>query len=222
MAGRGRGGGVTPDRVVSLLKQAVANTSQVEVAKATGLTRLTVQRYIKGIGEPSQSTLEKIADYFEVTISWLRGEDSDTQALSYDELSGILCTRGLGVPLEIAYRITKKVMEVLEKKGIVLPETDSPERLNYINEIKKHVKRECGVFLGVHRNDGEDVYQEVKNIVEPRDSSQTKNTTNFIFDTEFAEFKKMVKRLIANASAEEKKKIADEMIVCMRDLIASQ
>lgn len=71
--GRGRGGGKTPEKLVMLLTEAVAKSSQASVAVATGLTRLTVQRYLKGIGEPSQATLEKLADYFEVSVAELRG-----------------------------------------------------------------------------------------------------------------------------------------------------
>jgi transcriptional regulator with XRE-family HTH domain len=72
MTGRGRGGGKTPERVVNLLKAAVEKSSQASVAEATGLTRLTVQRYIKGIGEPSNATLEKLSKYFGVPVPWLR------------------------------------------------------------------------------------------------------------------------------------------------------
>lgn len=71
---RGRGGGVTPRRVVFLLADAVSKSSQSQVAKATGLTRLTVQRYLKGIGEPSRDTLEKLGRYFNKSLPWLLGQ----------------------------------------------------------------------------------------------------------------------------------------------------
>ena len=72
MAARGRGGGKTPEMVIALLKEAVARSSQSAVAKGAGLTRLTVQRYLKGKGEPSSDTLQKLADYFNVPKGWLR------------------------------------------------------------------------------------------------------------------------------------------------------
>jgi|GEM_PF-3031272 len=75
MVARGRGGGKTPERVVASLQEEVRKTSQAATARATGLTLQTVQRYIKGIGEPSQATLEKLAEYFGVSVSWLRGEE---------------------------------------------------------------------------------------------------------------------------------------------------
>lgn len=73
MVARGRGGGKTPEKVMCLLQEEVSKTSQAATARATGLTLQTVQRYIKGIGEPSQATLEKLAAYFRVSVAWLRG-----------------------------------------------------------------------------------------------------------------------------------------------------
>ena len=67
-------GGKTPDRVVKLLKQAVEGSSQSAVARNTGLRLYSIQRYLKGIGEPSQATIEKLADYFDVSVTELRGE----------------------------------------------------------------------------------------------------------------------------------------------------
>lgn len=80
MAAKGRGGGKTPERVVALLQEEVAKSSQAATSRATGLTLQTVQRYIKGIGEPSQATLEKLAVYFKKPVWWLRG--GNTGALS--------------------------------------------------------------------------------------------------------------------------------------------
>lgn len=65
----GRCGGKTPERVVVLIQEAVSKSSQVSVANATGLTRLTVQRYLKGVGEPSIETLQKLANYFNETFT---------------------------------------------------------------------------------------------------------------------------------------------------------
>jgi transcriptional regulator with XRE-family HTH domain len=77
MAARGRGGGKTPERIVKLICDAVAESSQAQVAKDTGQTRLTIQRYMKGIGEPSQATLEKLSAYFKRPVEWLRGSTKE-------------------------------------------------------------------------------------------------------------------------------------------------
>lgn len=65
----------TPERVVELLNKAVKETSQSAVAREAGITQPAVHRYMKGIGEPSQATLEKLAAYFGVSVPWLRGYD---------------------------------------------------------------------------------------------------------------------------------------------------
>lgn len=73
MAAQGRGGGKTPAKIVELINKAVKESSQVIVATAVGITRLTVQNYMKGRGEPTAATLEKLADYFKVPVWELRG-----------------------------------------------------------------------------------------------------------------------------------------------------
>lgn len=65
--------GITYPRVVELLQESVAQKGQRAVARESGLALLSVQRYLKGIGEPTTATLQKLADYFGVTVAWLRG-----------------------------------------------------------------------------------------------------------------------------------------------------
>lgn len=77
MCARLVGGGVTPERVIQLLKDEVARTSQAATARATGLTLRGVQNYLKGIGEPTTATVQKLANYFGVSVAWLRGESDD-------------------------------------------------------------------------------------------------------------------------------------------------
>jgi DNA-binding phage protein len=72
MAVKGRGGGKTPEMVVQILTEKVAEFGQSVVARETGLTRLTIRRYLKGIGEPSKDTLRKLAGYFDVLWDFTR------------------------------------------------------------------------------------------------------------------------------------------------------
>jgi transcriptional regulator with XRE-family HTH domain len=74
IVGKGRGGGKTPDRVVELIRNAVAEKSQSAVARESGLTLLTVQRYLKGVGEPTHETLRKLSVYFDTPVWELRGD----------------------------------------------------------------------------------------------------------------------------------------------------
>lgn len=66
---QGRGGGKTPEKVIELLTSEVKRTSQATTAKSIGLTRLALQRYLKGIGEPTNQSLHLIAKYFETSFT---------------------------------------------------------------------------------------------------------------------------------------------------------
>jgi len=59
-----------------MLIEAVAKSSQAKVAEKSGLTRQTVQRYIQGIGEPSSKILQKLSDYFGVSVWYLLGSSA--------------------------------------------------------------------------------------------------------------------------------------------------
>jgi transcriptional regulator with XRE-family HTH domain len=79
----------TPHRVVELLKQAVEKKGQSGVSRETGLTQPAIHRYLKGIGEPSTKTLQKLADYFGVSVGFLRGEEPIIDRLTYDLTAAI-------------------------------------------------------------------------------------------------------------------------------------
>lgn len=48
--------------------------SQGDLAKATGLTRQAISNYERGDREPKNETLDKLADYFNVSVSYIRGD----------------------------------------------------------------------------------------------------------------------------------------------------
>ena len=75
MVAMGRGGGKTPERIVQLISGEVAKIGQNATSRAIGIPLFSLQKYLKGIAEPTQATFEKLAGYFETTVSWLRGED---------------------------------------------------------------------------------------------------------------------------------------------------
>jgi transcriptional regulator with XRE-family HTH domain len=91
MSPKGRGGGKTPARVTELIIGAVSASSFKAVSLATGLGVSVLSRYSKGVGEPTQDTLEKLAKYFGVTVSELRGQSmyvgSDDAAKCIDQMS---------------------------------------------------------------------------------------------------------------------------------------
>ncbi len=84
--GSGRKAGTPPPRLVELLRGAVNKSSQAAVSSGSGVSRLVIQRYLRGIGEPSYLTLQKFATYFGVTISYLRGDQDVSVGFSAEEL----------------------------------------------------------------------------------------------------------------------------------------
>lgn len=71
---RGEGGGKTPERVVELLKKAIAKKGLSEVSAGTGLTITTVSVLAAGQGEVSSGTLQQLSRYFRKSVAWLKNE----------------------------------------------------------------------------------------------------------------------------------------------------
>lgn len=72
MAVKGKGGGKTPERVVELVHTALSKKCLGAVSRESGLAVSSLRRYSQGLGEPSGSSLHKLADYFGVTVEWLQ------------------------------------------------------------------------------------------------------------------------------------------------------
>jgi len=53
------------------------NVTQREVAEFLGITVPAYQRYELGLREPSISTLNKLADYYDVSVDYLLGRKND-------------------------------------------------------------------------------------------------------------------------------------------------
>lgn len=100
----------TYPRVTELLKEAVAEKGQKTVESETGINQSAISRYLNGVGEPTQATLEKLARYFGVSVAHLRGEDK-----------------------EIAATIAALVLSRLEKDGLTITE-------KIINSVQKDVQ----------------------------------------------------------------------------------
>jgi len=64
----------TPERVIELLKAEIpAKISLNQFCKKTRINSNSVDRYMAGVTEPTQGSLEKLAAYFGVSVAWLRG-----------------------------------------------------------------------------------------------------------------------------------------------------
>lgn len=76
---KGRGNSKTPGKLVELINAAISAKSIRSVSKDTGIGMAAISRYAKGIGEPTQASLEKLAKYFGVAVAFLRDDECLTK-----------------------------------------------------------------------------------------------------------------------------------------------
>lgn len=89
---------ITAKKLNILLQE--RNLTQAEVAKSIGVSPQTFNTWCKGIALPRMGKLEKIADYFNVPLSYMIEptvdyyksiDDLDQQLTLTDKLQGVLC-----------------------------------------------------------------------------------------------------------------------------------
>lgn len=74
----------TYPRVIELLKQDIASGETLRgIVRKTGLNSNTVANYLEGMTEPTQGTLIKLAQAYNVSVAWLRGDSDDATAPQY-------------------------------------------------------------------------------------------------------------------------------------------
>jgi len=117
---KGKGSGKTPDRVTELLKKAVERKSQIAVSRETGIPLFSIQKYLKGIAEPTTATLEKLAAWSMRPVAWLRGGSNDGGAY-----------RG-----EAVESLVKRAYELIEIEQLV------PERLKKCVHVCIFIQKE--------------------------------------------------------------------------------
>lgn len=77
------------EQVIEIIRGGVAKHGVRGLARGVGISPAIITRYMQGkVGEPSQSTLEKLADYFEVSVAWLRGEPEERPDIWIKEYEG--------------------------------------------------------------------------------------------------------------------------------------
>lgn len=59
------------------LKRLRGKRTQSEVAKSLGITRARYSHYENGRNEPDNEMLQKLADYYQVTVDYLLGYDNE-------------------------------------------------------------------------------------------------------------------------------------------------
>lgn len=87
---------VTNNRVIKLIKKGVGALGVRGLARAVGVSPAIVTRYMQGkVGEPSQATLVRLADYFGVSVAWLRGDIGKPLPRLTDKLQEQIKTKNL-------------------------------------------------------------------------------------------------------------------------------
>ena len=106
---RDQGKNITPSRVVEMLKSEVEKKSIYRVSAESGLGLATISRYIKGEGEPTNATLEKLSKWSGKSVEWLRVENAQTDV---DEvIDAVELAEGL---LKICQIIPNDLLEYIE------------------------------------------------------------------------------------------------------------
>lgn len=124
---RATGNGKTPERVVHELRKAVDSSSLLAVSNATGVGISALHRYLKGIGEPTTATLEKLGAYFGVSVWWLRGDDLEYSKVMKDY-------NGLMVSHEKRVALMEKYRELVDAFIRVQPE-DKQDAINLLQHL---------------------------------------------------------------------------------------
>lgn len=156
MSPQGGGSKKTPEILVKLLSEAVSKSSQSAVARDTGLTQSAIGRYLKGIGEPTTATLQKLADYFGVSMLKLRG-DSIYDLMTVGDYYGKLAST-INVILNMALDAKmseKNRLFLLSAVSVAKIITDMPEELrniydkDYINDLHETAEAVIEKYSGV-------------------------------------------------------------------------
>lgn len=75
------------ERFMQLLQE--RNITAYRVSKETGVTQTTLSDWKTGRGTPRTATLQKIADYFNVSLDWLTGNSEYRNRGEYPETQEI-------------------------------------------------------------------------------------------------------------------------------------
>ncbi|MDE7194477.1 MAG: helix-turn-helix domain-containing protein [Oscillospiraceae bacterium] len=100
------------ERFVELLQE--QGVTAYRVSKETGVTQTTLSDWKTGRAAPKMATLQKIADYFGVTLDWLCGNSDERSGYS-TQPDIILVARHLeDIPEEDRQQVIKSIEDTIE------------------------------------------------------------------------------------------------------------
>ncbi len=135
----GLGSGVTYPRVIELLEEAVRTKGQRAVSREANVPLLGIQRYLKGNSKPTLETLQKLADYFGVSVAYLRGEIDNTPAIVAGLIGEALEKLGIEVLSKATGVSPEKIQLYSNRDGI--PTESDLDKLSEYFKMSKHELR---------------------------------------------------------------------------------
>lgn len=95
--------------------------SAYKVAKETGISQQTLSKWKKGISTPKIDKLQKIANYFGVSVEYLAGKDTETTAEDI-ELQNYLEELRTRPEMKMLFSLTKKATKADVEKAVKIIE----------------------------------------------------------------------------------------------------
>lgn len=141
----------TYQRVVDLLNEHIPEkVSRNEFCRATGVNRNSVDRYRAGLGCPNDETLKKLADYFGVSVPWLRGDVNTTLEQEKAYLAGWANIqkdlRGEKDNVGYAEQI-KDIIDVFTRQQCLAAEQGDLDEVSRLEEIKSCLDKYLNLFV---------------------------------------------------------------------------
>lgn len=92
-----------------------------QVSKETGISQATISSWKKGTYTPKQDKLQKIANYFGVSVEYLMGKDTETTAEDI-ELQNYLEELRTRPEMKMLFSLTKKATKADVEKAVKIIE----------------------------------------------------------------------------------------------------
>lgn len=102
--------------------------TQEKLAEKLGLARSTITMYETGGSEPDLETLKALADFFDVTVDYLLGKDSQSNEPSTNSKTNTIIVYGRGQG-KTEYEVTEKELNAI--KTLLETMKDLPDEDNF-------------------------------------------------------------------------------------------
>jgi len=159
--------GKTPDIIVDLLSGAVKEKGQSAVARESGIALYSVQRYLKGIGYPTEATFQKLAAYFGISVWQLQDNSGGRYWINSQGVIDKILTLSdmeFDTALENDYRLINEfafIGVVLSLATLILEITttsDSSETNSSIESVQNKAKRVIEMYGDYYRRNMSDEF----------------------------------------------------------------